>query len=243
MSIFINTYLRYMKAIITLAVLLIQVSGISQTVGALPLYESLLDTILENNAPERLNKRNHQLYRDTTRNSVNYSKMQDVDCCNFSVAMMDKLVGPLPNGVELVSETNVELPMHFIQLETLDKDLVLYDRCDGSSPSYYVVGGYVYLAGVYEPTVWRVSKVLESDSTHMVATLVSSDGKGELLTDELSIQQTKIPYVYQIRVSGFWEGVRSYTTPDAIKNFDIVVNHCPTRKVLEYDFTKEVKGK
>ena len=203
----------------------------------IPAWKIDLDTILERNNPKNLDLSKHQLFIDTTRNSSNYEKLinwkpnrMDNDAISYhekEIAKKHKLV-----KIDLK-----KFPRNWISLKKLNNEFVIYEPCDGNTTAFEINESSVLFFYQLEPDadlIFQLNKITENEISLELRTVLQ---KTESEKTELTIKPTEFDNVFLLSYSfGEW-----YVTPtEKVSEFDIVINHCPTTKRMEFKgFDKE----
>ena len=203
-----------------------------------PMWSEEIDTIIEKNNPNSLDLSKHQLFIDTTRTYVYYERTEKWN--------------PLVN-TELISITNEYLkdlykdpqinkfnfqnfPRLWLSLKKYKGEFILYDRCDGAETSYGLNDSIFYIFGVHEPDLRKIMKVNVLNETELEIELERFTIEQD--TDPLivKIQMTERKYIYKLIMNlNDFTSVVFVTPNNYIRNFDVLVNHCPINKVIEFD--------
>ena len=176
------------------------------------LFKNELDTILERNDYKKLDLTRHQLFIDTTKIHEFY-----------------KSVSEWNNGLNLTNRKLklADIPTKFITLRKLDDNFVLYDRCDGSDPRFVILDSTFIIYGPLEKSVEAIEEISFTEQK------IELKGKSE--NTKITIEKTDSINVYEIKFENHWLDWIEYATPASkINNFELVVNHCPVRKVTEF---------
>jgi hypothetical protein len=183
--------------------------------------DDVLDTILERNNPANLDLSRHQFFIDTTRNSEFYQRIADWKPWEFEIE----------NYTEEKSFKKYSIgkfPRVWISLRKLDGKFVIYDRCDGIDRRFQITDSTINIFGPLENEVQIIDKVLKQSVNE-----ISIEYKPKNL---FSIMPTNDKNIYILQ----YDDENYLVTPlDKIREFDLVVNHYPTRKVTEFDVFDE----
>ncbi|TRZ43330.1 hypothetical protein DMZ48_10685 [Robertkochia solimangrovi] len=196
-----------------------------------------LDTILEKNNPKNLDLSKHQLFIDTTRNSENFEKLVnwkpnrlDNDAIVYHEKEISKKHKPIMIDLK-------QFPKHWISLKKLNNEFVIYEPCDGNTTAFEINKSSVLFFYQLEPDADLIAGLKKITENEISLELRTIPQKTETEKTELTIKPTEIENVYLLTYSfGKW-----YVTPkEKVSEFDIVVNHCPTMKRMEFNgFDKE----
>ncbi len=198
----------------------------------IPVWKVDLDTILERNNPKNLDLSKHQLFTDTTRNSEFYQKYADWkpnkldnDAISYHINEISKK--HKPKKIEFG-----KFPKQWVTLKKLNNEFVVYDPCDGNTTSIELTEKAVLFYYQLEPDADMIFELrkLTDNSIELELRAVPQKIKSE--KTELSIKPTEWENVYLMTYSfGKW-----YVTPkEKVSEFELIVNHCPTTKRMEYN--------
>ena len=182
-----------------------------------------IDSILEKNDPKNLNMKMHQLYIDTTQRSDFYELIE-----KKSVSEGSSLFASV--GSKKVEGNKVKLAgfsRYWVAVGKYKGLYYLYDRCDGMDGLFAVGDSMVRIYGPLEGVSWEIAKVKKNTAKEMELEL----RLGNYGHSTLSIGATQEKDIYEMKLG---EGAVKVTPLDRIRNFDVIVNHCPTGKVSEY---------
>jgi hypothetical protein len=207
----------------------------------IPAWKIDVDTILERNNPKSLDLTKHQLFIDTTRNSETYQRLinwkpnrMDNDAVSYYENEIAKKHKPIKVNLK-------DFPKHWISLEKLNNEFVIYEPCDGNTTSYEINESSVNFFYQLEPDtdlIFELNKITKNEIALELRT-VSQKTKSE--KTKLTIKPTENENVYELTYS-FDDVIRKqFVTPtEKVSEFDVVVNHCPNTKRREFNgFDKE----
>ena len=183
-----------------------------------------------------------QQFIDTSRTSAHYLELlawpEDLVESEVIHSVLEELNAQLrPTHVDLKDK-----PTHFVRLRKLNDTYVLYRRCDGMDPRFELRDSAFIQYGPHEATVQSMVSLVESTPSNITLnvhclqsqSVVADTSKTDIVPiTSISITQVDGP-VYRIdeRDRGFMQS--TFVTPiSEVGAFDMVVNHCPVRKVLE----------
>ena len=196
-----------------------------------PAWKVDLDTILETNNPKNLDLSKHQLFIDTTRNSETFKKLinwkpnrMDNDAISYHEKEIAKKHKPIKIDLK-------QFPRQWISLKKLHNEFVIYEPCDGNTTAFEINESSVLFFYQLEPDADLISELRKITENEIELELRTVPQKTETEKTELTIKPTEFENVYLLTYSfGEW-----YVTPkEKVSEFDIVVNHCPTMKRMEF---------
>ena len=208
------------------------ISEKKQEENKIPAWQVDLDTILEKNNPKNLDLSKHQLFIDTTRNSETFEKLMnwkpnrmDNDAISYHEKEIAKKHKPIKIDLK-------DFPRHWISLKKLNNEFVIYEPCDGNTIAFEINESSILFFYQLEPDADLISNLKKITENEISLELRTIPQKMESETTELTIKPTEFENVYSLKYSfGEW-----YVTPtDKVREFDIVVNHCPTIKRSEFN--------
>ena len=207
----------------------------------IPAWKIDLDTILERNNPQSLDLSKHQLFIDTTRNSEIYERVinwkpnkMDIDAISY----YEKEISKKNKSKKIYLKG---FPRHWISLKKLNDEFVIYEPCDGNTPSFEINESSVIFFHQLETDADLISELIKLRGDEIVLELRTIPQKTESEKAELSIKPTDFKNVYEL-IYSFDDVVnKQFVTPNKkVSEFDIIVNHCPTMKRGEFKgFDKE----
>lgn len=206
------------------------------------LEEAEEDTILERNDPNSLDLSKHQIFIDTTRNSEFYESVKNWSESKWDKQSIDSYLNTINKDFQPKKVDLNGFPSHFITLRKLNNQFVLYDRCDGIDPRFEIRDTAFIFYGPLESDAESISKMISLSDNSVELELrtfqaKSNDQKSRLKIDKIDDFIYKLVYKNQT-----FDRVEYLTTIDGIEKFDLVVNNCPTRKMIEFDgFDEEEK--
>ena len=207
----------------------------------IPVWKIDLDTILEKNNPKNLDLSKHQLYIDTTRNSEIYNKLSNWKLNrndNDAISYYEKEIS---KKHKLIKIDLKDFPRHWISLKKLNNEFVIYEPCDGQTPSYSINETSVVFVHQLEGDADLISEIKNLGENEISLELRTIPQKTESEKAELTIKPTEFKNVYELTYSFDDIINKQFVTPnEKVSEFDIIVNHCPTRKRMEFNgFDKE----
>jgi len=202
----------------------------------IPAWKIDLDTILERNNPKSLDLTKHQLFIDTTRNSEIYEKVinwKPNRMDNDAISYYEKEISKKhkPKKVYLKG-----FPRHWISLKKLNNEFVIYEPCDGNTPSYEINENSVLFFHQLEADADLISELKKLRENEIALELNTIPQKTKSEKAELTIKPTEFKNVYELAYSFDKVVSKQYVTPnDKVSEFDIIVNNCPTMKRMEFN--------
>jgi hypothetical protein len=191
------------------------------------LEEFAEDTILERNNPNSLDLSKNQVFIDTTRSSKFYESIKNWSASKFAEQEISSILNTINKNFQPKQVDLKDFPSRFITLRELNKEFVLYDRCDGIDRRFEI-----------RDTAFIIYGPLESNAESISKLILLSDKSVEL---ELRTYHAKSNRLRIDKIDGFIyklvydDEVQYLTTIDRIGKFDLVVNNCPIIKMVEFD--------
>lgn len=171
------------------------------------------DTVLERSNPKNIDYSQHQLFIDTTKTSGIYN-----------------LASKWDNGLTSTNKNlNVfDFPAKFITLRKLNDNFILYDRCDGADPKFVILDSIFVIYGPLEKSVVRINEISITDR--------KIEFNKNSHSTKITIEKTSKENVYKIHFENHWLNWVEYIAPlNKIGEYELIVNHCPKLKILEFD--------
>ena len=201
-----------------------------------------IDTILERNNPNSLDLTKHQVFIDTTRSSEFYARVKNWEQSKWDKQTIESYLNEINKDFQPQQIDLKEFPSHFITLRKLNNQFVLYDRCDGIDPRFEIRDTAFIFYGPLESDAESISKTISLTNNSIELELrtfhvKSSDKKSILKIKKIDYLIYKMTYKNQA-----FDRVEYLTTVAGIEKFDLIVNNCPTMKMMEFDgFDEEEK--
>lgn len=198
-------------------------------------YRETEDTVLENNDPASLDLTQHQLFIDTTRNSHFYDAIEVWTLSEDQLKQVEELLEEINKDFTPKTLVGHSFPTQFQRLRKLNGEYVLYHSCDGTDLRFMLREKSLIIFGLVEPDAYSVANLIRSNAQKLEVELrvYPTPETGHNL--HMIIERMN-DSVY--RLSTDHEGILSdiyYLTPiEKIHCFNLVVNHCPDRKRMEY---------
>lgn len=205
------------------------------------LNEAQEDTILERNNPNSLDLAKHQIFIDTTRNSTFYERVKNWSESQWDKQAIDSYLNSINQDFKSEKVVINDFPSHFITLRKLNNQFVLYDRCDGIDPRFEIRDTAFIFYGPLESEAELISKMVSLTDNSIELELRTIQ---ENSSDQLSrLQIEKIDdFIYKLTYKNqTFDRVDYVTTVEGIEKFDLIVNNCPTMKMMEFDGFDEEK--
>ncbi len=206
------------------------------------LEEAEVDTILERNNPNFLDLSKHQIFIDTTRSSVFYERVKNWRQSKWGKRAIDSYLNEINKDFQPEKVDLKDFPSYFITLRKLNDQFVVYDRCDGIDPRFEIRDTAFIFYGPLEPDAESISKMISLSDNSIELELRTFQAKSNDQKSILKIVKVD-DFVYKLFYKNQTSDRIEYlTTVDGIERFDLVVNNCPTMKMMEFDgFDKEEK--
>ncbi|MFK7905275.1 MAG: hypothetical protein AB8B69_09130 [Chitinophagales bacterium] len=197
--------------------------------------EFVEDTILERNNPKALDLTKHQLFIDTTRNSIFYERLIQWKANQRKNETVETYLAELNKISKSKKSDFGDFPRLFVRVNKLEDEFVLYDRCDGTDPRYELRDSAFIFYGPLESDAETIKDVYQKNGKSIKLQLNSFKAKTPDEVSALQIDRTKHPGIYSLKYKNQNYSLEEYVIPiEDVEKFDLVVNHCPVMKVLEY---------
>lgn len=207
----------------------------------IPLWEIDQDTVLEKNSPQNLDLTRHQLFMDTTRNSIFYKSYINWVPHEFYKQATEYYIEEISKKYKPKDIRIGDFPKTWITLEKLNNEFVVYDKCDGTTTRYFIDKNSVNLYAMEA----------DSDIIHSLKKLTDTEIEIELRTIPqksksekglLSIKKTGFDYIYLLTIDyGEWKSRALVTPLKHVDKFDLVVNNCVKMKRMEFNGFDEIR--
>jgi hypothetical protein len=192
-----------------------------------------LDTIIERTDPKVLDMGRHQLYIDTTRSSSFYERnpFNSRDLLAISKDYLDDLY----DNQKIITFDFEDFPRIWFTLRKYEGEYILNQRCDGQEKVVYFSDSVVYISNV-ELTLRKIKQVDIREGFEIIVELEKYKFDTDTNSLFIKIQKTERNDVFLMTTNENGENHTSFmTTKEFLKNFDLLVNHCPKEKVIEFD--------
>lgn len=195
------------------------------------LLEIIEDTILEKNSPDFLDLSKHQIFIDTTRSSDIYKSILSWKTSDLDKELINASIKELGGGLKTNSIQINDFPIHYITLRRLNNEFVLYDPCDGIA-TRFAIKKNVFL--FYGPLESYAEVIISSNLISKNKVRLELKTHKSLSPDRRSIIEIERMEDFLYRMTYQNKNIKEehyLTSVDYIKDFDVVVNHCPTMKM------------
>tara|TARA_R110002126_G_scaffold259518_1_gene402473 strand:- start:2062 stop:2781 length:720 start_codon:yes stop_codon:yes gene_type:complete len=208
---------------------------VENKLAEIPAWKIDLDTILERNNPKSLDLTKHQLFIDTTRNSENYEKVinwKPNRMDNDAISYYEKEISKKHKKKKVYLKG---FPRYWISLKKLNNEFVIYEPCDGNTPSYEFNENSVLFYHQIETDADLVSELKKLRENEIALELNTIPQKTKSEKAELTIKPTEFKNVYELTYSFDKVVSKQFVTPkNNVSEFDIIVNNCPKMKRREF---------
>lgn len=226
--------MKFSLSILTLIIIGIPANGQMIIKSQLKNTEEI-DTIIERNNPNSIDLSRHQLFIDTTRTYIYYERMRNwKPLKNTPPTTIDYIN-------ELIKDNNPKIfdlkdfPRIWVTLRKFKDDFILYDRCDGGDPAYGFTDSTFNIYGPHEfeaRLITKLIKLSEKEIEIESGTFIENNLERKV---KLSIHKTEKQDIYILIYETGNSIEKSFITPiEYLRSFDLLVNHCPINKVIEF---------
>lgn len=196
-----------------------------------------LDTVVERNNPKSLDLTKHQLYIDTTRTAEYYNQIEKWNPFEENQIDTKNALEELYQKQEIIEFDFQNFPRLWIPLRMYQNDYLLYDRCDGSETSYGLSDSFFYIFGVHEFDIRKIKRILKINTNELEIELDAYVTENKNKTLKVHFKATENKDIYHVTLDFDGYITQTFMTPPTnVRNFDVLINHCPENKVLEYRF-------
>ncbi|AFM04725.1 hypothetical protein Fleli_2353 [Bernardetia litoralis DSM 6794] len=200
----------------------------------IPIWKIGQDSILEKNNPQNLDLTKHQLFIDTTRNSDFYKayfdwkpNFSDKGGTEYYLKEISKKYKP-----KKISLGN--FPKTWISLKRLNNEFVIYDKCDGISPRYFIDKSSVNFYAI-ESDSDMIYKLINISKDEIEIELRTIPLKSKTEKAIFSIGKTEYKNVFLLKYIYDDREYKELVTPlERVSEFDLVVNNCVRTKRMEF---------
>lgn len=196
----------------------------------------VIDTVIERNNPTSLDLSKHQLFIDTTRTFPFYDQIEnrtyiDADNPEWNEWVYSNF------GDSIFQHFNFgNFPRQWLVLNKYQDEFIFYKRCDGNHPAYEFNDSLFFIIGTHEGDCRKILNVMELENHGFVIELGVFSNEGINQNISFSFLPTERIDIYKMVVNFDGMIYSNYVTPkEYVRNFDALVNHCPTNKVIEFD--------
>ncbi|MDT0554352.1 hypothetical protein, partial [Urechidicola vernalis] len=197
----------------------------------IPAWKIDLDTILERNNPKNLDLSKHQLFIDTTKTSEFYQKYSNWKPHKLDNDVVSYHINEIAKKHKSKKIEYGNFPKQWVSLKKINNEFVIYEPCDGTTTSFELTENSVIFYYQIEPDADLISELKKLTDNTVELELRTVPQKIESEKTKLSITPTEFKNIYLLKYSfGEW-----FVTPrDKVVEFDLIVNHCPTTKRMEF---------
>lgn len=179
------------------------------------------DTIVERIDPARLNLEEQQLFIDISRNSRFKRRIKEWQ------PITRKEILEQINDFE-AKKNYPEIEKRWLSIRKYKDQFYNYDPCDGKDFRMEIRGNALIFER-HEKNIFKIEEVSINKEQWLIKSTFSPD-------IDLVIEKTKIKNLYTLNFKSLHAEKKYYITPfENIDNFDLIVNHCPTEKVREFE--------
>jgi hypothetical protein len=220
--------------ILTYLLILTRCFGQESAVGKVEVSKLVeeIDTIIERNNPNSVDFNKHQLFIDTTRTYLYYDRIENWNPFENSKETTLDYLNDLYGDKNLVKFDFKDFPRLWITLRQYQNEFMLYDRCDGMETSYGLTDSIFYIFGVHEFDIRKIKRMVQLNDNELEIELEKYKGEENEKPLIVNIQKTERKAIYKLTYNLNYIFV---TSNENVRNFDVLVNHCPINKVIEFD--------
>ncbi len=197
-----------------------------------------IDTIIEKCNPKILDFSRHQLFIDTTRTFEYYDKVENSNPFNSEdiKTISNEYLKVLHSDTQFQVFNFQNFPRLWIPLKKYQGNFILYDRCDGSETYYGITDSLLYIFGVHEFDLRKIKNVKMLNNNEVEIELEKYKNDKNTIPLTLKIQMTSNKDIYTLTTNLFGDITTINVIPNFnVRNFNVLVNHCPINKVIEFD--------
>lgn len=195
----------------------------------------LTDTILERTNPKSLDLTRHQLFIDTTRNSIFYENLRNWKLDEYNTKTVNLYIEELNKISEAKKVDFGNFPRLFVRVNQLGNEFFLYERCDGIDPRYELRDSAFIFYGSLESDAETIKKVHQINSQGIKLELNTFERKTSKRWSMLEVSKTKYEGIYSMKYQNENNKVEELIISITdIGKYDLVVNHCPKMKQNEF---------
>ncbi len=193
------------------------------------------DTIPERNNPHSLDLSKYQIFIDTTRSSKFYESVKNWRGSKWDNQSINSSLNAINKGFQPKQVNLKGFPTYFIALRKLNDQFVLYDRCDGIAPRFEIRDTAFIFYGPLESDAESIAKMISLKDNLAEFELRTFQAKSNDQKSKLRIEKVG-EFVYKLTYKNqTFDRIEYLTTVDGIEKFDLLVNNCPTMKMMEFD--------
>lgn len=185
------------------------------------------DTIAELNNPTNLDMSRHQLFIDTTKKSNFHSRIikysSSLACSQCPDTKSNSIVF---DGNEI--EINlIGFSRYWVTVRKYEDKYYLYDRCNGEDQRFAFMNSKFSIYGPMEDESLEIHKIISNEKEQLIVELSYYGGQ----TTTATLTKSERKNIYTIEIFGYQVDAVPF---EAIDDFDVVVNHCPTGRTSEF---------
>ncbi len=193
------------------------------------------DTIIERNNPKSLDMSIHQLFIDTTRTYIFYERVEKANLIQNPQQEYINYINQMFENQIFEKFDLEEFPRFWLTLRKYKGEFFLYDRCDGSDYAYGLTDSTFNIYDPHELDIRMITKLIKISKSEIEIEAAYDKKNNQEKPLKLTIKKTEQKDVYALNFEGYYTG-KSYITPfKNVRNFDLIVNHCPKYKINEVD--------
>ncbi len=185
-------------------------------------YSTISDTIIEKIDPLKLDLKKQQLFIDASENSSFKRKIR-----KWIPSNKKEIKEQIQNFEKQKSYSDIQ--KRWITIRKYNNEYYNYDRCDGDDFRMEIIGNALIIAGTHEKSFYKIEEVKQDEDSWLIKSTFAP-------TIDLVIEKTSIENVFILNFKNPHAERKIFMTPfENIDKFDLIVNHCPTEKVQEFD--------
>jgi hypothetical protein len=178
----------------------------------------------------------NQIFIDSTRSWKYYSELE-ANNNNLSNERISELTKEFIKDES--PKTNVDnhhLNELWVSLRNYNGEFLIYDACDAKDPVFGFHNSYFYFLGGHEPTTKALNEVSVNAKGEMQFSLISDKSQSNKAPIHGKLENTEHKNIKKLILNNGDNKTEYFVVPiSKIRDYDVLVNHCPTDRVEELD--------
>jgi hypothetical protein len=211
-----------------------------------PLSNGELNFLYENKIPlelrdlniisfDNVSKEKHSYFIDTTTTSKYYDQITKWNPHRFDNQAIDFYLNELRKTEPLKTFDLKDITSLWFSIRQYKGQLYLYDRCDGIDRRFGITDSSFIYYGPLESDADVIDSVITKTNDEVKLRLRTIPQKSKSGYAIVSIKRTNTKDVWLLNhTTGQYEWNELVIPQSSIKNFNLIVNYCPTSKQIEY---------
>lgn len=199
------------------------------------------DSIPKVNDPETLDLTQHQLFLDASGKSGFFREVEGWESPRNRQQTIKNHLKTIHDDFRPLMIDLKNFPRNWVTIRKLHGNFVLYNRCDGIDPRFELRDSAFVFHWIWESEAEAFQKLLVFQDDKISIQVRTYPGKVPDNHAYISLSSTAFEYIYLLHYHNKDYDLKYYVIPvERIEEFDLLVNHCPTQKEIEFNGFEKV---